>query len=916
MTERRERNRLSRVRPFIALLLAPLAACAGLDAVHEPWAPRAPSESVGRKPDGRTVTPVNQTLTPHGRSIDLPGLRPQALCLAPDGRHLYVSGKTAELLVLDAGTGEVLQRVALPAEERRTPAQPSPHELDPDEDGQLSYTGLVASADGGSVYLSNVNGSIKVFRVAADGRVAPSHSLPLPPADAPERAEEIPSGLALHPDGRRLFVCGNLSNRLLELDRESGALLRAFDVGVAPYDVVLCGQRAFVSNWGGGRPEPGDATGPAGRGTRVRIDERGIASEGSVTIVDLASGSTREVKAGLRACALAVSPDGRHVVVANAGSDNLTVLDAADGRCVETIWCKPSPADLLGATPNALAFDPSGERLYVANGTQNAVAVLEFEPPRDRERGESRLLGLIPVGWFPGALAFDARRGGLAVANIKGIGPGRPREDGRGNEHNTHEYHGSLTLVPLPDDVELARLSAEVDANLRRPAIEAALLPLRPGRPAVAVPERIGEPSVIRHVVYVIKENRTYDQVLGDMPEGNGDASLCVFGEEVTPNQHALAREFVLLDNTYCAGILSADGHNWSTAAFGTDYLERSFAGWPRSYPDGMLEEDRDALAWSPAGFLWDHALAAGLSLRNYGEFCQPRVRWRDPARAGEPDFMDCYRAWRERSDEVVFASEPVVPSLVPWSSTRYVGWNMSVPDQYRADVFLEDLARCEETGEFPALTLICLPNDHTSGTSPGAPTPEACVADGDLALGRIVEGLSRSSFWPRMAVLVIEDDPQAGWDHVSGYRTTAFVASPWARRGVTVSRQYNTTSLLRTIEQILGIPPMNQFDASASPMFECFTDVVDFRPFTACANRIPLDRLNPPASAHADPVLREDALVSAELDLGAMDRAPEDVLNRILWRALRGSDAPYPEWAITPGAEEEEEGSEGGRME
>ncbi len=414
------------------------------------------------------------------------------------------------------------------------------------------------------------------------------------------------------------------------------------------------------------------------------------------------------------------------------------------------------------------------------------------------------------------------------------------------------------------------------------------------------VPERIGEPSLIEHVVYIIKENRTYDQVLGDVEEGNGDPSLCVFGERVTPNQHALAREFVLLDNTYCAGILSADGHNWSTSAFGTDYLERSFAGWPRSYPDGMTENDKDALAYSPAGFLWDLAIAADVRLRNYGEFCQPRVRWRDEAREGEPDFRACYNTWRGASDEVVFGCEPVVPSLVPYSPARYVGWNMSVPDQYRADVVLEDLATSEAEGTFPELTLICLPNDHTSGTSAGAPTPEACMADGDLALGRIIEGLSRSSFWPRMAIFVIEDDPQAGWDHVSGYRTTAFVASPFAKRGAHVSQQYNTTSVLRTMEQILGLPPMNQFDASASPMFECFTEDADFRPFVARAANVALDEMNPEPSAITDPVLRADALASATIDWSAMDRAPEDLLNRILWRAARGSAEPYPEWAIS----------------
>lgn len=871
--------------------------------------PRAPSTPVGRTADGSTMTPVNQLLTPHGLTVDMPGMRPQALALSSDGASIYVSGKTAELLVMDAETLEVRQRVELPSEDQRSVAATDPvsdHILDPDTRGQLSFTGLAVSPNGEEIYLSNVNGSIKVFRVSPGGDVTPSHSIPLPAARAPRREAEIPSGLAVSADGERLFVCGNLSNRLLELDLATGSLLRSFDVGVAPFDVLLHEGRAFVSNWGGPRPLPGDVTGPAGQGTEVLIDPAtGIANRGSISLIDLRSGTTREIEAGRHSCALALSPNGEYVVCAEAADDTLLVLNARTGDFVEKIWCRSKPSDLLSATPNALAFHPNGERLYVANGTQNAIAVVEFEP---EERGESHVLGKIPVGWFPGAIAVDVKRQQLCVANIKGLGPGRARKGGLGNEFNTHQYYGSVTLAPIPAGDELAELSARVDANLRRPSIEAALSSPRRGRAPVAIPERIGEPSLIQHVVYIIKENRTYDQVLGDLEEGDGDPTLCIFGEKITPNQHALAREFVLLDNTYCAGILSADGHNWSTSAFGNDYLERSFAGWPRSYPDGMLEEDRDALAYSPAGFLWDHAIAAGVSLRNYGEFCQPRVGWKDEARSGEPDFMACYEAWSGKRDDVVFGCEPVVPSLEPYSPRRYVGWNMSVPDQYRADVVLEDLAASEREGTYPALTLICLPNDHTSGTTAGKPTPAACMADGDLAVGRIIEGLSHSSFWPNMAIFVIEDDPQAGWDHVSGYRTTAFVASPYAHRRTRVRQQYNTTSMLRTMEQILGIPPMNQFDASASPMFECFKNEPDLRPFTARANRVPLDELNPEPSAIADPIQRADAVASAAIDWSAMDRAPEDVLNRILWRAMRGTGDPYPEWAIDPFADDDDD--------
>ena len=708
-----------------------------------------------------------------------------------------------------------------------------------------------------------------------------------------------------------MYVCGNLSNQLLELDTSSGKLLRSFPVGVAPFDVVLLGDKAYVSNWGGRRPGEGDLTGPAGRGTTVRVDPvRHIASEGSVTVIDLAAGKeVAEIVTGLHASGLAISPAHRFVVCCNAASDNLSIIDSRDNSIAATLWAKPNAADLLGAAPNAAAFDASGRRLYVANGSQNAIAVFAFDPA---EPQESRLLGMIPVGWYPGALLVDDVRRTIVAANIKGL-PKEPKhyDEGRTPDakgFNSHHYFGSLSFVKIPSDKQLPPLSEAVARNLRRPRIAEAALPPRPNQPPRAIPERTGEPSLIRHVVYIIKENRTYDQVLGACGRGNGDPSLCIFGRNVTPNHHKIADEFVLLDNTYCCGILSADGHQWSTTAYSTDYMEKSFAGFPRSYPDGMGVDEDDALAYAPTGFIWDNAVAHGKTIRNYGEFMGPAVRWRDKTRKGEPGFTACYQAWKHGTDDVVFACWPSVESLRPFSPLDYVGWEMSVPDQLRADYVLRELKEFEKQGDFPQLVLICLPQDHTSGTNPGCPTPAACVADNDLAFGRIVEALSHSKFWPEMAIFAIEDDPQAGWDHVSGYRTIAFCASPYAKRGAIVSTQYNTTSILRTMEQILGLPPMNQFDASATPMFDCFTDTPDATPYTAAPALVALDQMNPDAKAIHDPVLRNDAVVSASLNFKEVDRAPEDVLNRILWRAMRGTNVSYPEWAISSGIETDDD--------
>ncbi|MFO1066551.1 MAG: beta-propeller fold lactonase family protein [Pirellulales bacterium] len=864
---------------------------------------------VGRRDDA-IMTPVNQLLTPVGKQVELAGMRPQALALSPDGKILVTAGKTAELVVIDPATGEIKERVQLPEESIHTPPadQVSPNILKPDKSGQVSYTGLIFSPDGKRIYMSNVAGSIKVFGVSAEGKVTPSHTISLPPANAPRRKPEIPSGLAIAPDGKLLYVCGNLSNRLIELDTTDGKVLRTFDVGAAPYDVAIAGDKVLVSNWAGRRPQAGDLVGPAGRGTTVKVDPvRFIAAEGSVSIVHVKNDKpTTEILTGKHASALAIAPDGKTAVCANAGSDQISILDIENETLLENVWTKSTPAELFGASPNALAFDKEGERLYVANGTQNSIAVFEYDP---EDKGETRLLGMLPVGWFPGAVVMDGARQQLCVANIKGL-PLAPKKQRDGSEgFNSHHYHGSVSLVPLPkSDEELAAFSERCAKNMRRAAIQEAAAPARPDAPPRAVPERIGEPSLIKHVVYIIKENRTYDQVFGALPQGRGHENLCIFGADITPNEHKLVREFVLLDNTYCSGILSADGHNWSTTAIATDYLEKSFASFPRSYPDGMGADEADAIAYSPAGFLWDNAVARKKTIRNYGEFMMPKVRYRDPQKKGSPNFLACYRAWKGETNDVIFESEPVVESLKPFSPTDYVGWDMSVPDQYRADFILRELKEFEAKGEYPQLTIICLPNDHTSGTSPNCPTPAACMADNDLAFGRIVEALSHSKFWSQMAVFAIEDDPQAGWDHVSGYRTTAFCISPFTKRGKTVSTQYNTTSVLRTIEQILGLPPMNQFDASATPMFDCFTDTADLTPFDAVPALVPLDKMNPSPSAILDEVLRSDAVKSLTLNFREIDKAPEDVLNRILWRAQKGSKEPYPEWAVSLVEDEDEE--------
>ena len=856
----------------------------------------ATTNTVGRNSDG-LETPVNQRITPVGTLVELPRVRPNALALSPNGKILVTAGLTRELIVIEPATGKFLQHVPFPADKAEEEKPVVEGILNPNERAQLSFTGLAFSPDGSRIYLSNVNGDVKVFAVGQDQKVSPLFSIALPPANAPMRKTEIPAGIAVSRDGKKIYVALNLSNQAAELDAATGKVLRIWDTGVAPYDVALAGKKIYVSNWGGRRPDAISVTGPAGRGTFVRVDERSIASEGSVTVIDLDTTNQTEILTGRHTCALALSPDGKHLAVANAGSDTVSVIDTRTDKIVETICTRQNPGDLFGAQPDALAFDKSGKTLFVCNGTQNAVAVFQFKA------GKSKLLGLVPVGWFPGAIAFDAKRKQICVANIKNLGTEKekPRPGlGRVPGFNTKQYAGSLSFVPLPSAKELTVYTHTALMGLRYPLLMQAKLPARENQSPQPVPERVGEPSVFQHVIYIIKENRSYDQVLGDVTNGNGNADLCVFGARVTPNEHKFTQDFVLLDNTYCCSALSADGHQWTDTGIATDYMEREFAGFPRSYPAGGAGlSTKDALAYSPAGFIWNDALAHGKTVRDFGEFATSISGWKDRALKGKPHFLDYYQGFLDGMDDLRVGCEPDLEAIRPFLVTNTVGWDLDVPDVVRSARFIQELKNFEQTGTMPSLTIIWLPNDHTSGTKFGSPTPEAQVADNDLAIGRVVEAVSHSSFWTNTCIFAIEDDPQNGWDHVSGYRTTAYVISPFTKRGTVVSTQYNQTSLLRTLELILGLPPMNQMDATATPMFDCFNAMPDFTPFDAVTNQVPLDEMNPAPKKIDNAQLRKDAYVSAELPLEKEDQCPEDVFNRILWRTAKGSQVPYPAWAV-----------------
>ncbi len=727
-----------------------------------------------------------------------------------------------------------------------------------------SMVGIAVTRDGRKAFLTTAKNSLIEAMRGDDGKWKWGRKIELPGPEG--KGNSFPCGIALAPDEKTAYVCLSRNNTLGVVDVESGKLTTQIDVGIAPYAVALHPQRseAFVTNWGGRRTHAGDKTADSA-GTPALIDERGIAASGTVSIVDLPQRKiTREIST------------------------------------------RPIEGLPFGSMPNAIA---RGTQLYVANAGNNSIAV--FQPPGANTGTESLLRGSIPTGWYPGAIVANDKH--IFVANIKGLGSRSKRPDKPG--WNSHWHRGSITRIDEPSSQQLSEWTRRAQEDARVPQTLAALqrdAARRDAKP-VPVPAEVGSPSVLEHVFYVIKENRTYDQVFGDLPRGNRDEKLCIYGREITPNHHALAEEFVQLDNFYCNGVLSADGHSWATEGNVTPYLERSFGGFNRSYTFGD-----DPLTYSSSGFVWDHILAGGFSWRNYGEFNQPELTPADK-------YPDVFADWKAKGGKYRYPPKIGVERVLRYSCVEYPGWNLSIPDQLRADAFLKEFEEFEKNGALPNFVTIYLPNDHTSGTAAGAPTPRSMVADNDLALGRMVSAISKSRYWAKSVIFVIEDDPQDGFDHVDGHRSLCLVISPFAKRGALVSQFYNQTSVIHTIERIFGLPPQNQLYALAPLMTDCFTETPDSRPYELRENTVPLCELNP-KTASLPPRERALAEASAALPLAKPDQADEDTLNRILWHAAKGTDATYPaEWAgahgrglaalglkLAEGVEEDEDDDDG----
>lgn len=799
-----------------ALMLGAAAAVPAQEAANDAAKePKAEPAWPGMTRAGTVLLPNGWSLDPAG-SVSLLGDFPVLMAEHPEDPVVAVQHAgygDHEVRLVSARDGKALGSVVVPT----------------------TFTGMCWAPDGKALFVSGGFDDVVHRYAYADGALGGHEVL-----DYAEPSRRVPGGMAAGDDGKSLWVAHVFGHSVGRFDLESGKQRGEIPLpdDSYPYGVAWdkARDRLYVSLWGQ---------------AKVAVIDAG---EGKI----VATWATEE-----HPNELLISRDGKVLFVANANRNTVSVFDLDAGKALETIGTAIAPDAPAGCTPSSLSLSADGKVLFVANANTNDVAAVNVEVP-----GASKPLGFIPVGWYPTAVRVARDGKTLLVANGKGASSKANRDGpnplaGRGGADPTREYigrlfKGTLSRIPFPSPSEMEGYTKRVYAC-------SPLKADKTGRAANSpIPAKPGDPSPIKHCIYIVKENRTYDQVFGDMPEGNGEPALCLFPEEVTPNHHALAREFVLLDNFYVDAEVSADGHEWSMGAYATDFVEKL---WPLSYRgDRRVPYPAEAaflsMATPAGGYLWDRAKAKGVSYRSYGEFVRNGRTPAEPATTG-------------------------VPALRGHFDPKYRSYDLNYPDVKRAARFLEELAEFEREGEMPRLIIMRLPNDHTAGTRPGAPTVRAMVADNDLALGMVVEGLSKSRFWKELAIFVIEDDAQNGSDHVDAHRTVALAISPYIKRKSVDSTLYSTSSILRTMELILGLDPMSQFDAAATPMHAAFAAEPDPAPYAHRPARIPLDAVNTADAWGAE--------ASTKLNLAQEDQADDLIFNEIIWKAVRGADSPMP---------------------
>ncbi len=831
------------------------------------------------------LMPYNKWVDPAGEQIYFGDkeLENHALdcSLSPDGKWIAVEGRYS-VVIINPVTKKIASRFVLKSHFAN--------------DGLMNtYSGISwgKTADGYELYWSAWGKTKSVVVQAAwnEKKISVLKTFSFETVKPAQAALPNEVLVAVEAGSLVLYVVLNGNNTVEKLDIKTGKTIWSAPAGVAPFGIAAANGKLYVTNWAGSVPDKGDADVAGVPWGLAKVDPlTGATREGTVLVLDPLTGKPLiEIKVGLHPNDIVASKDQKFIFVANANSDMVSVINTGTDEVSEQISVRLSPDnnDYFGDSPNGLAINSEGGTLYVANGMDNALAVVRLGKLSSATATEnkSKVSGFIPTGAYPGGIAIY-RDSLLFVANIEAEGSRIPtvsEKTGKAN-YNSHRLMASVSAIPVPEKSTLQKYTGKVEKSNQffRLALTEKL-PRKNAAP-VPVPFRIGEPSVFKHVVYIIKENRTYDQILGDVKAGDGDSTLCTFGKKVTPNTHKIVDEFLLLDNYYASGKCSAEGHQWTDMGIVTDYVEKNVRAWIRSYPHVQT----DALVYAPTGFIWDNAMRAGKSVRIYGEAC-------DVEFDKSLNWTSIYEGFL-KGEKFSFENKTTIKPVENILSQNFPSSDdHHIPDILRAKAFIDELNAYDkmEGDQWPELMVMALSNDHTTGTRPGLPTPRAFVADNDLALGQIIEAISKSRFWKNTAIFITEDDSQDGWDHVSAYRTVGAVVSPYSRLKQTIRTNYNQVSLLRTIEQILGIPPMNISDATAMPMFNCFSSTPDFSPFYSVPNEIPLNEMNKSLAELKGAALYY-ARKSMEPQFDHIDQGDDDLFNRIIWFAMKGNEL-YP---------------------
>ncbi len=777
----------------------------------------------------RVQLPNGWSLTPVGESLNLQDL-PLNLIVSPTKKYLAVTNNgqsTQSITLIDAKSEKILD----------------------DKKIDKAYVGLAFSPDEKYLYASGGNDNKVLIYKIVNSKLELDGEIIL---DKPWPVKVSPAGICA--TDKYIYVVAKENNSLYKLDIAGKSILKKVDLPAEPYTCLLSPDKnsLYVSLWGGAKVLIFDAAG---------LDQKAA------------------IETDKNPNDMVLTKDGKYLYVSHGNDNTVSLIDTETGARIETLSCSLYPDAPLGSTPNGVALSEDEAILYIANADNNCLAVFEVE-----NKGKSRSLGFIPTGWYPTSVKTLGNR--VFVTNGKGFSSS-PNPDGpnpvssrdpqfkgpnpqavRGSQYIGGLFKGTLSMFDAPSERLLAEYSKLVYENTPYNKSKELATEGEPGNP---IPMKVGESSPIKYVFYIIKENRTYDQILGDVKAGNGDASLCLFPEKVTPNLHAIANEFVLLDNFYVDAEVSADGHNWSTAAYANDYIEKS---WVTSYGGrgGTYDfEGSRKIAHPKNGFLWDFATRAGLSVRSYGIFTD------------KPEFL---------------------PNLKNNICYNYPPYNLSIKDSDRFGFWKADFDSLLAIQKVPRLNMIRMGNDHTAGARLGMPTTSAMVADNDLSVGRLVDYLSHSSIWKESVVFVLEDDAQNGSDHVDAHRSTAYVAGGLVKRNYVDHTMYSTSGMLRTIELILGLPPMSQYDAAAIPMYKCFTPAFDKTPFAHRKNNIDLDEMNIEVN--------DNSRKSGKMDFSKPDLINDLEMSKIVWQSVKGlhSEMPAPKRSafITVGQKEDDD--------